>query len=343
MNERYGRNAQQGGQNRYGEARGWEQGHDAPRQPQQWHDQSFGQQGGWHDDQTRDRYGQGRQGGYAAGDSRSSQADDERTRDYGQANYSQTGAGYREDRRAYGQGYGGGSGSDDYAARRDYRSEAGYGAHRNDHYGNRYGGGFRSFSGSDYGGRDFASDAPAPYGVYGGYAGADRSVYGSYGSADWDRDDYRAGRRGYGARDYGGWREYGEQRGFFERAGDEIASWFGNEDAARRREQDHRGRGPADYTRSDERIREDANDALTRDWAVDASEVTVKVQNGEVTLDGTVHSRIAKRRAEDCVEDVSGVKNVQNNLRVKNAWPSTATDASKIGKTASAGTPSTAR
>jgi hypothetical protein len=36
-----------------------------------------------------------------------------------------------------------------------------------------------------------------------------------------------------------------------------------------------------------------------------------------VTLSGTVSSRDAKRRAEDCVEDVSGVKNVQNNLRMQ--------------------------
>ena len=36
-----------------------------------------------------------------------------------------------------------------------------------------------------------------------------------------------------------------------------------------------------------------------------------------VTLDGTVSTRLQKRRAEDCAEDVSGVKHVQNNLRVQ--------------------------
>jgi hypothetical protein len=43
--------------------------------------------------------------------------------------------------------------------------------------------------------------------------------------------------RGYGAsgRDHRGG---GEERGFFERAGDQIASWFGDEDAERRRRQD---------------------------------------------------------------------------------------------------------
>ena len=96
-----------------------------------------------------------------------------------------------------------------------------------------------------------------------------------------------------------------------------MASWFGDEEAARRREEDHTGRGPANYTRSDERILEDACEHLTRDWRVDARNVQVTVQGGEVTLDGTVSSRQQKRHAEDCVYDVSGVKHVQNNLRIE--------------------------
>jgi hypothetical protein len=43
----------------------------------------------------------------------------------------------------------------------------------------------------------------------------------------------------------------------------------------------------------------------------------VKVQNGEVTLTGTVDSREAKRMVEDFVDQVSGVKEVHNQLRVK--------------------------
>ena len=64
------------------------------------------------------------------------------------------------------------------------------------------------------------------------------------------------------------------------------------------------------------------NDNLTDDWGVDAGNITVKVSNGEVTLEGTVSTRLQKRRAEDCAEEVSGVKNVQNNLRVQErpAW-----------------------
>ncbi|WP_395394365.1 BON domain-containing protein [Novosphingobium sp. BL-8A] len=116
--------------------------------------------------------------------------------------------------------------------------------------------------------------------------------------------------------EYGHWRDYGERRGFLKRAGDEIASWFGDESAAHRREKDHRGRGPSDYTRSDERIREDINDSLTNDWHIDATHIRVAVADGEVTLDGTVGSRAEKRRAEDLADDVSGVGHVQNNLRV---------------------------
>ena len=78
-----------------------------------------------------------------------------------------------------------------------------------------------------------------------------------------------------------------------------------------------RGRGPKDYRRSDERIREDVNDRLGQDYYLDAFEVVVMVENGEVTLTGTVNSRDDKRRAEDIAESVSGVNNVENRLRMR--------------------------
>jgi hypothetical protein len=83
---------------------------------------------------------------------------------------------------------------------------------------------------------------------------------------------------------------------------------------------EHRGRGPKGYKRSDERIREDVSDRLTDDPLLDASDIELTVAGGEVTLNGTVTSRFAKRRAEDCADAVSGVGHVQNNLRV-NAAP----------------------
>jgi hypothetical protein len=77
------------------------------------------------------------------------------------------------------------------------------------------------------------------------------------------------------------------------------------------------GRGPKGYRRADERIEEDVNEALTDSPDLDASEIEVKVSNGEVTLSGTVTERWAKRTAEDIAERCSGVKDVRNEIRVQ--------------------------
>ena len=77
------------------------------------------------------------------------------------------------------------------------------------------------------------------------------------------------------------------------------------------------GRGPKGWQRSDDRIREDINERLTDHPHIDASEIEVTVQNGEVTLTGTVEERNAKRLAEDVAESVSGVREVHNQIRVQ--------------------------
>ena len=166
------------------------------------------------------------------------------------------------------------------------------------------------FAGDDYGSGSM------------GYGAGSAAGYGqSYSTNRYDNasryNDMQFGRGQYNDRGYNQARQNRDERGFFDRAGDEIASWFGDEDAERRRREDHRGRGPSNYTRSDERILEDACDHLTNDSSVDASNIEVTVADREVTLDGTVTSRYAKRRAEDCVHSLSGVTHVQNNLRVK--------------------------
>ncbi len=83
------------------------------------------------------------------------------------------------------------------------------------------------------------------------------------------------------------------------------------------RDPGHRGLGPQGYTRSDQRINEDVHDRLTEDDHIDASGVTVTVQDGEVTLSGTIRDRRAKHHAEAIIEHIGGVKHVQNNLRVE--------------------------
>ena len=114
----------------------------------------------------------------------------------------------------------------------------------------------------------------------------------------------------------------GEGRGWLDRASDTVSSWFSDDDDDRHGDRGYRGHGPSGYTRSDGRIMEDACDCLTDDWGVDARQISVTVKGGEVTLDGTVPSRQQKRRAEDLIDDLSGVKHVQNNLRVQEsaAW-----------------------
>jgi hypothetical protein len=141
---------------------------------------------------------------------------------------------------------------------------------------------------------------------------------GAFWNSDADhRSDWDYNRRSWSNRD--NQRGHGNQeRGFWDRASDEVSSWFGDQDAERRREQDHhRGRGPRNYTRSGDRIREDVSDRLTDDWGVDASDIDVNVSGTEVTLTGIVSSRDQRRRAEDVAQSVSGVTHVQNNLRVK--------------------------
>lgn len=76
------------------------------------------------------------------------------------------------------------------------------------------------------------------------------------------------------------------------------------------------GRGPKGYTRSDERIREDVSDRLEQHGEIDATEIEVRVSNGEVTLEGIVEDRWMKRMAEDLVEECSGVKQVNNRIRI---------------------------
>jgi hypothetical protein len=76
------------------------------------------------------------------------------------------------------------------------------------------------------------------------------------------------------------------------------------------------GVGPKGYQRPDERIWEDVCELLMRHDQLDASQIEVKVKNGEVTLQGMVESRWAKRLTEDLADSISGVKDVINQLRI---------------------------
>jgi hypothetical protein len=85
----------------------------------------------------------------------------------------------------------------------------------------------------------------------------------------------------------------------------------------RSQEGPYKGKGPRSYRRTDDRILDDINDRMCDNPYLDASDVEVGVKDGEVILTGTVESRAAKRMAADITENVTGVENVENRLRVK--------------------------
>lgn len=79
----------------------------------------------------------------------------------------------------------------------------------------------------------------------------------------------------------------------------------------------HYGKGPKGYKRSDERIREEVCEAMSRQGFIDASDVEVNVENGVVHLVGTVASRSDKRGLELIADRIHGVEEVRNEIRLK--------------------------
>jgi hypothetical protein len=77
------------------------------------------------------------------------------------------------------------------------------------------------------------------------------------------------------------------------------------------------GLGPRSYRRSDASLLEDVCERLTWHDAIDPSDVDVSIDDGEITLAGTVESRDARRLAEDIAESVRGVRDVHNRLKVR--------------------------
>jgi len=144
---------------------------------------------------------------------------------------------------------------------------------------------------------------------------------GGLGPGLYGRGWYGQGEYGQPEREFGAGRESWQDREFgrgYE--GQESLGYAGGAYAGQQaiRQRGHfTGRGPKGYHRSDDRIREDVNEELTRHPDIDAFEIEVRVENGEVTLTGIVEDRHAKRLAEDLAERSSGVPDVHNQLRVR--------------------------
>ena len=76
----------------------------------------------------------------------------------------------------------------------------------------------------------------------------------------------------------------------------------------------HAGRGPRGWRRSDARIREDVCQWMSDDPRLDAREIDVRVEDGDVMLEGRVEHRAARRLAEEIAAAVPGVRDVFNRL-----------------------------
>ncbi|HEU0167933.1 MAG TPA: BON domain-containing protein [Chloroflexota bacterium] len=100
------------------------------------------------------------------------------------------------------------------------------------------------------------------------------------------------------------------------RGPDWEAPWDRHGRVEQRRQGPYAGRGPRNYTRSNDRIREEVSDRLSDHPWLDASQIEVMVEDGVVTLTGAVEDRTQKRMAEDVADSVSGVRDVNNQLRI---------------------------
>jgi hypothetical protein len=119
---------------------------------------------------------------------------------------------------------------------------------------------------------------------------------------------------------------YGYQQGFQSR---ERFDQQG--DSGQPRQAMYQGRGPRNYTRSNERILEEVNERLTDDPWLDASDVTVRCVDGRVQLEGEVQDRWMKHRAEDIVDSCMGVRDIENRLRIRSSGPSASGPRTDLG------------
>jgi hypothetical protein len=250
-------------------------------------------------------------------------------------------------RQDYGASYGQQGGSYGYGGERqeDYDSGRGYGdwdEQSGSSYGQQPGYGSGSGQQRSYGGgygqeRGYGEGFGQQRGFTGGY-GRQGGGYGRSGQGyrpgggamdwdggrgqDWSERDYgymSEGRRDFDRgeqRQWGQWRPRSYQgSGFGVMGGYDRPRGYGELGEAA--EGPYTGRGPRGYKRSDDRICEEVCERLMHLGQVDATGIDVNVEQGEVTLKGTVRDRWQKRMAEDAAEMVWGVKDVNNKLKTE--------------------------
>ena len=74
---------------------------------------------------------------------------------------------------------------------------------------------------------------------------------------------------------------------------------------------------PSAWTKTNAEIANEALTALNSNWSVLKDKVTVKVENGWVTLEGELPWNYQKEAAKSAVHYLTGVKGVTNNIKIK--------------------------
>lgn len=227
---------------------------------------------------------------------------------------------------SYGQQYG-----RSYAGSQNRGENQTYNSHQNDwnqnynsdsQYGSRYGQG-REQNSSRYSNQYHPRGADQ--GSYGQDTGVNSRFQGSNGYSNFEGWDSQ--NRNYGGNDsqqsiYGsaGFGSLGTGSGSLEsrRSNNNSYSYSSvDSNSGRQTPASYYGKGPKNFKRSDERIREELSEMFTRHHDVDASDIEIEVKEGEVTLSGFVPERRMKYLAEDLAEKSMGVRDVTNNIRVR--------------------------
>ncbi|HVI30918.1 BON domain-containing protein [Phenylobacterium sp.] len=176
----------------------------------------------------------------------------------------------------------------------DYSTDYGYDPRRRAGYRADEAASFRT---DDYGQADYSSDYAYDEErgrAYRRFSEDDRDYGRRMDAGDYRRDDER---REHERADGG--------RSWMERAG----GFFGGRE--RSDERHARRRGPSDRV-----LWAVIVERLEDERRLDLRDVDVVVEDGEVTLNGTVRRKEDRRRIED-IADIDGVRHVQNNLRVR--------------------------
>lgn len=79
----------------------------------------------------------------------------------------------------------------------------------------------------------------------------------------------------------------------------------------------HRGHGPRDWRRSDDQLRDAVCEALAADGTLDARDMNVGVDDGEVILSGVCPCHHSRSLAEDIAREVVGVRAIHNFVGIR--------------------------